>query len=168
MATTYALPITNGHAGHAHTHSHGKKSAAAERRPLRPTSTNGAFSVNSGLASSDLLKPQTQHYPHKSVVDVIQSSNQQSFNSNQPRPNSLQLPTPTSFSTPTIARSQSMERRKSVGLPQHLRLERNGYGFPPPGSQHFPKIDKHVETRYPFRSSITSAWIQLMTIARNG
>ena len=152
MATTYALPTTNGHAGHAHTHSHGKKSAA-ERLPLHPTTTNGALHISGGF---DLLKPQTQHHPHKSI-DVFQSSNQQPFASNQQRPNSLQLPTPTSFSTPTVARSKSMERRKSVGLPTHLRLERNGYGFPPPGSQQFPKIDEHVETRYSFPSFMASA-----------
>lgn len=140
MATTYALPAMNGHGGHGHGHSHGRKSAT-ERLPLRPTSTNG------GLLSSDFLKPQVQHQPYKSR-DVFYDSNQQSYNSNQQRPNSLQLPTPTSFSTPTIARSKSMERRKSVGLPTHLRLERNGYGFPPPSSQQFPKIDEQVGTRY--------------------
>lgn len=141
MATTYV----NGHGGHGHGHSHGKKSAP-ERLPLRPTSTNGGLHVNSGPISSD-LKPQMQHQPHKSI-DVFYDSNQQSYNSNQQRPNSLQLPTPPSFSTPTTARSKSMERRKSVGLPTHLRLERNGYGFPPPSNQQFPKIDEEVGTRY--------------------
>ena len=149
MATTYALPAMNGHAGHGHNHSHGRKSTTTptERLPLRPTSTNGGIHVNSGPTFADSLKPQLQHQPHRSA-DVFSPSNQLAFNSNQQRPNSLHLPTPTSFSTPTTARSKSMERRKSVGLPTHLRLERNGYGFPPPSSQHFPKIDEHVETRY--------------------
>lgn len=146
MATTYTLPAINGHAGYGHSHSHGKKSAT-ERLPLRPTSTNGGLHVNSGPISSDLLKPQVQHQPHKSA-DIFNHSKQQSFNSNQQRPTSLHLPTPTSFSTPTTARSKSMERRKSVGLPTHLRLERNGYGFPPPSGQHFPKIDEQAEARY--------------------
>ena len=147
MATTYTFPAVSGHAGHGHGHSHlhGKKSAT-ERLPLRPTSTNGGLHVNSGPISSDLLKPQVQHEPHKSTV--FSHSNQQAFNSNQQRPTSLHLPTPSSFSTPTIARSKSMERRKSVGLPTHLRLERNGYGFPPPSSQHFPKIDEQVAARF--------------------
>lgn len=143
---TYTLPAINGHSGHGHGHSHGRKSAT-DRLPLRPTSTNGGFHVNSGPISSGFLKPEVQHQPHKSL-DVFQNSNQQSYNSNQQRPNSLQLPTPASFSTPTTARSKSMERRKSVGLPTHLRLERNGYGFPPPSSQRFPKIDERVVTRY--------------------
>lgn len=151
MATTYALPAMNGHGGHghghSHTHSHSRKSVT-ERLPLRPTSTNGGLHVNSGPIS-DLLKPQMQHQPNKSR-DVFYDSNQQSYSSNQQRPNSLQLPTPTSFSTPTIARSKSMERRKSVGLPTHLRLEKNGYGFPPPNSQQFSKIDEQVVTRYTF------------------
>lgn len=142
MATTYALPTMNGHGGHGHSHSHGRKSAT-ERLPLRPTSTNGGLQASSGPISSDLLKPEMQHQPHKSI-DVFYDSNQLSYNSNQQRPNSLQLPTPPSFSTPTSARSKSMERRKSVGLPTHLRLERNGYGFPPPSSQQFPKIDEEV------------------------
>lgn len=136
----------NGHAGHGHGHSHGRKSAT-ERLPLHPTSMNGGVHVNSGSISSNSLKPQMQNQTHKSI-DVFHSSNQQSFTSNQQRPNSLQLPTPSSFSTPTTARSKSMERRKSVGLPTPLRLEGNGYGFPPPSSQHFPKIDEQVETGY--------------------
>ena len=146
MATTYALPAMNGHGGHGHGHSHGRKSAT-ERIPLRPTSTNGGLHINSGPISSDFLKHQVQHQPDNSR-DVLYDSNQQSYNSNQQRPNSLQLPTPISFSTPTIARSKSMERRKSVGLPTHLRLERNGYGFPAPSSQQFPKIDEQVGKRF--------------------
>lgn len=146
MATTYTLPTINGHTGHGHTHSHGRKSAS-ERLPLRPTSINGGLHINAGPNSSDYLKPQMQHESHK-AVDVLYDSNQQSYTSNQQRPNSLQLPTPPSFSTPTNARNKSMERRKSVGLPTHLRLERNGYGFPPPSGQQFPKIDEQVETRY--------------------
>ena len=146
MATTYTLPAIEGHTGHGHGHSHGRKSTT-ERLPLRPTSTNGGLHVNSGLISSDFLKPQMQHEPHKSV-DVLYESNKKSYGSNQQRPSSLQLPTPNSFSTPTTARSKSMERRKSVGLPTHLRLERNGYGFPPPSDQQFPKIDEQVRTGY--------------------
>lgn len=138
----------NGHTGHGHHgHSHSRKSAT-ERLPLHPTSTNGGLHVNGGPASSDFLKPQVQHQPHK-PIDVFYQANQQTYNSNQQRPNSLHLPTPPSFSTPTVARSKSMERRKSVGLPTHLRLERNGYGFPLPSGQQFPKIDEQAETRYP-------------------
>ena len=148
MATTYALPSANLHNGHGHGHSHGRKSAN-ERLPLRPTSTNGGLPVSNGHISSDLLKPQTQHQPHKSI-DVFSNSNQLSFDSNQQRPNSLQLPTPSSFSTPTTSRSKSMERRKSVGLPTHLRLERNGYGFPPPSGPQVPTIDEEIGKRYLF------------------
>lgn len=166
MATTYALPAVNGPSGHGHSHSNGRK-PATERLPLRPTSTNGGVHVNSGPISSDVLKPQVQHQPHK-PLDVFQHSNQQSYNSNQQRPNSLHLPTPTSFSTPTIARSKSMERRKSVGLPTHLRLERNAYGFPPPSSQRFPKIDEHVGTRYTSQSCMIFAWTALTRAAQIG
>lgn len=155
MATTYALPAINGHAGHGHSHSHGRK-FATERLPLHPTSTNGGLHLNSGPISSDLLKPKTQHQLHKSA-DVFYNSNQQSFDSNQQRPNCLHLPTPTSFSTPTATRSKSMERRKSVGLPTHLHLERNGYGFPPPTSQRFPKIDEQVSSKWMTISEVLSS-----------
>ena len=148
MATTYAFPSPNLHHGHGHGHSHGRKSAT-ERLPLRPTSTNGGLLVSNGHISSDLLKAQTQHQPHKSI-DVFANSNQLSFDSNQQRPTSLQLPTPSSFSTPTTSRSKSMERRKSVGLPTHLRLEKNGYGFPPPIGPQVPTIDEKAGKRYFF------------------
>ena len=157
MATTYALPTMNGHTGHAHGHSHShshSKKPVTERLPLRPTSTNGGSHANSGPISANLLKPQMQNPAHKSA-DVFNHINQQAFSSNQQRPNSLHLPTPTSFSTPTIARSKSMERRKSVGLPTHLRLERNGYGFPPPNSQQFPKLEEQAEARYAPNLSMT-------------
>ncbi len=166
MASTYTLPAMNGHAGHGHSHSHGKNSAP-ERLPLHPTSTNGGLHVNNGPISSDLLKPQVQQRSHNST-DVFSHLNQQAFNSNQQRPTSLHLPTPTAFSTPTVARSKSMERRKSVGLPTHLRLERNGYGFPPSSSQQFPKIDEEVGAMYVPKSGITLACIRLTRVVRNG
>ena len=164
MATTYALPVING--GHGHGHSHGRKSAI-ERLPLHPTSVNGGLHVNSGPIPSDLLKPQIQNQPHK-AIDLVHQSNQQSHTLNQQRPTSLHLPAPTSFSTPTIARSKSMERRKSVGLPTHLRLERNGYGFPPPSSQRFPKIDEQVGTRYTSPVMHAPTWTWLTKVAPNG
>ena len=40
-----------------------------------------------------------------------------------------------SFSTPNGVRAKSTERRKSVGLPTHLRLQPSDYGFPPPITQ---------------------------------
>ena len=159
MATTYALPSTNLHHGHGHAHSHGRKSAT-ERLPLRPTSTNGGLPVSNGHISSDLLKTQTPHQPHKSI-DVFSNLNQLSFDSNQQRPNSLQLPTPSSFSTPTTSRSKSMERRKSVGLPTHLRLEKNGYGFPPPSGPQVPTIDEKARKMY-FFPVMNNLWTDIV------
>ena len=166
MATTYALPSANLHNGHGHSHSHGRKSAT-ERLPLRPTSTNGGLPASNGHFSSDLLKSQTQHNSHKSI-DVFSSSNQLSFDSNQQRPDTLQLPTPSSFSTPTTSRSKSMERRKSVGLPTHLRLEKDGYGFPPPSGPQVPTIDEEIGKRYLFPSCMTCGRTWLTKLARNG
>lgn len=124
MATTYAFPAVpsvHGHAGHAHSHS---RKFAIQRMPLQPTSTNGTFQSSSEPAKSSPLKPQDPQ-PDK-PADMFHETHQ-----HQQSPAHL-LPSPhPSFSTPTNARSKSMERRKSVGLPTHLRLQSNGYGFPP-------------------------------------
>lgn len=132
MSTTYAIPAMNGHGAGHHGHSHSRKSAS-QRFPLQPTTVNGNHQINGGQSLTDLLKPQmeSQHESQKSV-DVNPKSQKEQLS---PFPQ-LSSPHP-SFSTPTFARTKSMERRKSVGLPTHLRLEGNGYGFPPPTSQRF-------------------------------
>lgn len=127
MATTYALPAINGHGAGHHGHSHSRKSAT-QRMPLQPTSMNGGHQVIGGPSITNLLKPQMppQHQPQKST-DIFYETQQE-----QPTPfPQLSSPHP-SFSTPTYARTKSMERRKSVGLPTHLRLPGNRYGFPAP------------------------------------
>ena len=126
MATTYALPVMNGHGAGHHGHSHSRKSAG-QRLPLQPTS------VNQTLSYTDLLKPQmaNQHQPLKSIDGHHEPGEEEVT----PFPQ-LSSPHP-SFSTPTYARTKSMERRKSAGLPTHLRLQGNGYGFPATTTQRF-------------------------------
>ena len=127
---TYALSPTingHGHTGIHHDHPHSRK-PPVPRSPLHSTSSNGGYQMNGGSPTNDLLKPQTlpQHQHHKSA-DMFHESRQEQT------PPSFNLPSPhASFSTPTDGRSKSMERRKIVGLPTHLQLERDGhgYGFP--------------------------------------
>ena len=130
MATTYAIsPTLNGHTGIHHGHSHSRK-PPVQRSPLSPASFNGGYQVHGGPPINDLLKPEMlpQHQHYKSADMFLESRQEQT-------PPSFKLPTPhASFSTPTESRSKSTERRKSVGLPTHLQLERDGhgYGFPAP------------------------------------
>ena len=138
MATTYAMPTVHSHSGGGHGHSHSRKSAT-QRFPLQPTSMNGGYQINGGPKFSDLLSPpmQSHHQAHKSI-DVYHEAHQEPT----PAPSTLELPAPhPSFSTPTNARSKSMERRKSVGLPTHLRLQGKGYGFPSSSNQRFRTTD---------------------------
>lgn len=134
MAATYALPSStmngHGHGGH-HSHSHIRKTAT-QRSPLRPASMNEAsYNVNRLSATNDLLKPNMLPHHQSSnsadfFYDIPQEQASPPAQSFKPRP---------SFSTPNGARTKSMERRKSVGLPTHLRLQPIAYGFPPPTSQ---------------------------------
>ena len=132
MATTYALPTMNGHhAGH-HGHSHSRKSAT-QRLPLQPASINGGLQVNRGSTYTDLLKPtMAPQHQHLKSTDIHREAEDE-----KPVPfPQLSSPHP-SFSTPTYARTKSMERRKSAGLPTHLRLQDHGYGFPASTTQRF-------------------------------
>lgn len=131
MATTYALPVANSHgAGHAHSHS---RKTATQRLNLQATSMNQGHQENGGLNITDCLTPQMapQHQSHKSNDIYYETRQEQTA----PFPQ-LSLPNP-SFSTPTYGRTKSMERRKSAGLPTHLHLQGNGYGFPAPTTQRF-------------------------------
>lgn len=143
MATTFEMPKVHGHGG-GHGHSHSRK-PAVQRMPLTPTSVNGAHQLNGGLKIHE-----HNHHEQKSTDSLHTTQNHQPSAS-------LQLPKPPSFSTPTKNRSKSMERRKSVGLPTHLRLQGNGYGFPPPSSQKFHAADPENGTKWATRKEILTA-----------
>ena len=127
MAETQAAPTWNSIGAGHHGHSHSRRSAS-QRIPLHPTSVNGGPYMNAGNSITDHLKPPMAlpHQPQKSV-DVHRETEQEGVSAFP----ILSSPHP-SFSTPTTARAKSMERRKSVGLPTHLRLEGNSYGFSAP------------------------------------
>lgn len=131
MATTYELPGTM----HKHVHtSGGRQRGLSHSRKSGPQLTpsqfaainnanvtaNGGFTIPTPINESPPI-PEAHHKPTSS------KGNMRSMPQN---PANLQLPKPTSFSTPTMERSKSWERRKSIGLPTHLRLQNNGYGFP--------------------------------------
>lgn len=131
MATTYALPVVNDHgAGHAHSHS---KNSATQRLNLQATSINRGHHESGGSNVTDFLTPimAPQHLSHKSNDIYYETQQEQTT----PFPQ-LSSPNP-SFSTPTYGRTKSMDQRKSAGLPTHLHLQGNGYGFPAPTTQRF-------------------------------
>ncbi len=132
MATTYALPTMTSHGAGHHGHSHSRKSAA-QRSPLQPTSINAGHQINGGSTYTDLLKPQmAPQHQSPNPTDIHHEPDDENVT---PFPQ-LSSPHP-SFSTPSYARSKSMERRKSAGLPTHLRLQGNGYVFPASATQRF-------------------------------
>ena len=132
MAATFTVhsPVmSHGHAGGHHGHSHSRK-PALNGSPLRSASINdGAYQSNGSAAANSFLMPevQAQHHASKSADDSHGAQQDQNTSTLlKPRP---------SFSTPTGSRTKSMERRVSAGLPAHLQLPMNGYGFPSVGSQ---------------------------------
>lgn len=114
----------NGH-GHGN-HSHSRKSTS-QRTPLHSTSINGGHLVNGGQPQTNPLKLQDHSHP----VHSNSSTNLLVINQQQPDKN-LPLPAPQLSFTDSNGRPKGMERRRSsVGLPTHLRLGSNGYGFAP-------------------------------------
>ena len=137
MATTYEIPSTMHK--HVHHQSSGRPRGFSHSRKSGPQLSPSQFAAinnNSALANGGLAIPtpinesppirEHHHHPASSTGTVRATSND---------PSSLQLPRPASFSTPTMERSKSMERRKSVGLPTHLHLQNDGYGFPVTANQ---------------------------------
>ena len=130
MATTYELPSTMHK--HVHHQSSGRQRGLSHSRKSGPQLTpsqfasinNGSVTANGGFTIPTPIKEsppirENHHYTTSSTDTVKAMSND---------PSILQLPKPPSFLTPT--RSKSWERRKSGGLPTHLRLQNAGYGFP--------------------------------------
>lgn len=132
MATTYEIPSTMHK--HVHHQSSGRQRGLSHSRKSGPQLTpsqfaainngnvmaNGSFTIPTPINESPPIR-ENHHYSTSSTDTVRATRND---------PSKLQLPKPASFSTPTMERSKSWERRKSIGLPTHLRLQNDGYGFP--------------------------------------
>ena len=131
MATTYAIPIDasiHNHHNHGHARSHNRRSTI-QRQPLQPTSVNGSLHFHPGSPEKQSLDILINTQP------VFRLSPQKSSDSlkviDQRQTHSLsQLPTSKLDTAKlTNVRSKSMERR-AAGLPTHLNLQNQGYGFP--------------------------------------
>ena len=124
------MPPAPGRGGHGHSHS---RKTATQRIPLQPTTMNGGYHLNASSVQMNSFKPYD-------MVQKDSATTVEAFPDLPPQQNqssNLQLPKPPSFSSPNSARSKSMERRKSVGLPTHLNLQGNSYGFHTAGVQKF-------------------------------
>ena len=121
MASTYALPSSPGSLSHDQTHG---RQLANSKVPLQPPSFNSAHCYNEqSIRSNGFIQDSLEDYPPTAVEAFPK------LNDHHPQASFLQLPKPSSFSSPSENRSKSMERRKSAGLPTHLNLDRTGYGY---------------------------------------
>ena len=146
MATTYEIPST------MHNHVGGRHRGMSHSRKSGPQLTPAQFAAsNAGnpMLSGDLSIPtpinesppiREAHHYSTSSTDTIRAVPHQ--------PSHLHLPKPPSFSNPNMERSKSWERRKSVGLPTHLRLQGNGYGFPAANNQSFETSTQETEAKW--------------------
>ncbi|MCJ1470131.1 putative zinc transporter msc2 [Pseudocyphellaria aurata] len=140
-----------GGGGYNHEHVHGHHSHArtstTQRLPLEPTSMNGGHQISGGHQETISLKPHTHsHSISPNVSESFPAISQERLDSIQ------SLPTPELSFTNVNGRPKGMERRRSsVGLPTHLRLGSNGYGFPPANTH------KYVSTN----DGITGKWITI-------
>ena len=131
MATTYEIPSTM----HKHIHpSGGRQRGLSHSRKSGPQLTPSQFAaINNGSVTANggfTIPTPINESPPVQEIHHYSTSSTDTVKAVPHNPSSLQLPKPPSFSTPTMERSKSWERRKSVGLPTHLRLQNNGYGFP--------------------------------------
>lgn len=137
-AASYAMPTTVMHGG-GHVHSHSRKSMS-QRVPLQPTSMNGGLPINGGHPAASELK--SHSHSHSSPLEFASASqatniDHSHLDAHLPAPNLPSL-------KPGSIRSKSMDRRRSVGLPTHLRLQGSGYGYKPASTQRFIPLNEEA------------------------
>ena len=115
---------------HLHEHGHGHPSpgrkSTTKRFPLPSTSINGGHSQTTPLKSYAFSHSISSDLSNSSVAAI------------QDQPDSgLPLPQPELYLPTSTGRPNSMERRRSVGLPTHLRLGSNGYEIPAASGQKY-------------------------------
>lgn len=132
MAASSVLPpAAIGGGGYSHEHVHGHhthtRKSTTQRLPLEPTSMNGGHQITGGHPQTNSLKPHAHsHAIAPNLSENFPVTKQEKLDS------STLLPAPDLSFTHSNGRPKGMERRRSsVGLPTHLRLGSNGYGFPP-------------------------------------
>lgn len=130
-ASSVLTPAPIGGGGYNHEHVHGHhthaRTSTTQRLPLEPTSMNGGHQITGGHTETISLKPHAHsHSIPPNVSESFPVISQERLDSKQ------SLPIPELSFTNYNGRPKGMERRRSsVGLPTHLRLGSNGYGFPP-------------------------------------
>lgn len=132
MAASSVLPpsaIGGGRYSHEHVHGHHThtRKSTTQLLPPEPTSMNGGHQITGGHPQSSSPKPHAHsHSIPPNLSETFPVISQEQLDSNSP------FPLPELSFTNSNGRPKSMERRRSsVGLPTHLRLGSNGYGFPP-------------------------------------
>ncbi|KAL9102544.1 MAG: hypothetical protein Q9163_002323 [Psora crenata] len=131
------MPAALGHGGHGHTHS---RKLPIQKIPLEPAPMDGTLYVNGLAKQMNSFNPYDgSQQQEPKVVEAFPT-----LQAPQNQTSHLGLPKPPSFSTATGGRSKSMERRKSVGLPTHLNLRGNGYGYPRKGPQKFQSMEPNL------------------------
>ena len=130
MAASSVLPpaaIGGGRYSHEHVHGHHTRKSTTQRLPLEPTSMNGGHQITGGHPQPNSSKSHIHSHsitPH--IPEHLPVTSQEQLESNSP------FTLPELSLTNSNGRPKGMERRRSsVGLPTHLRLGSNGYGFPP-------------------------------------
>ncbi|KAL9614010.1 MAG: hypothetical protein Q9167_001490 [Letrouitia subvulpina] len=130
MAASYATPPSV----HAHSYEDGyhiqDQESMNQRFPLDSALTNGEPLDLRGRANASSLKPHQYPQAHTQIYPQQLHSNQHTVDEDCQDVTS-QLSSP-NFQTINLngSRPKSMQRRISVGLPTHLRLQGRGYGIP--------------------------------------
>ncbi|KAL8726376.1 MAG: hypothetical protein Q9181_006071 [Wetmoreana brouardii] len=127
MAAAYAIPATVHDADHLHSHA---RQHITQRLPLGNVSSGGMNGRPSTQAEdynrSKSAQPQSHSHP-----EPLQGSDHQYKEDNEHLDSASQLPPPRFTSIKSSnSRPKNMQRRISVGLPTHLRLQGKGYGVP--------------------------------------
>lgn len=120
MAASYAIPAIVHDADHLHSHS---GQHVTQRLPIEVGPTKG---MNGGPRTQEDNTTSTPSHNHSS-----HTFNRQIVIDNEHLDSTTQLPPPRFTSVKAgNSRPKNMQRRISVGLPTHLRLQGKGYGVP--------------------------------------
>lgn len=126
MAAGHAMPASVHDADHLHTHARQHITQHLQVDHVTTGGMNGGPSTHEDNKTSRSVQSQSHSHTH-----LPQNSGQQSHEDNEHLDSTSQLPPPRFTSIkPGNSRPTGMQRRISVGLPTHLRLQGKGYGVP--------------------------------------
>ncbi|KAL8709459.1 MAG: hypothetical protein Q9220_005842 [cf. Caloplaca sp. 1 TL-2023] len=123
MGTGYAIPASSNGANHFY--------ADTRRHTAQRGSVENINKLGMNVGLTDKQIPNGQHPYSQSHVHTHQDTNHESEAEHEGLDSASHLPPSRSISKRLgSTRPQGMQRRISVGLPTHLRLEGKGYGLP--------------------------------------